>query len=85
MIRWIQGGSVRVLFEIVRSTRRVAGKCSVCGRRCVRTFSATQILNPFNTKEDGSPKTLDEIRAENEIRLETFAAQPLMHAKCKPS
>lgn len=63
---------------IVQARKRV--HCENCGRvvRRVRTFQHT--VNPFNKRDDGQPKTWDEVREDVKAEAEAWKQRP---ERCK--
>lgn len=65
----------------VQARKRV--NCENCGRvvRRARTFQHT--VNPFNKRDDGTPKTWDEVREDVKAEAEAWKQRPERCSACK--
>jgi hypothetical protein len=50
-----------VRFNEVKKSTKVSGKCCECGKRRTRTITECQTVNPWNTNENGIPKTREQV------------------------
>lgn len=58
------------------------GTCPVCGKAVRRSRKFEVTVNPFNRKEDGTPRTVAECR--EQVKEEALAWVPdFTHTKCK--
>ena len=73
----------RLTFSRIETKQTKRGKCSKCGKKCQRTFIAWQTLNPFNKAKDGSQKTPQQIRNENDAAVEKQCAAKLVCTACE--
>jgi hypothetical protein len=70
-------------FKQIKVVGLKSGTCGTCGKKCSRSISLTQTLNPFN-KKNGRLKTEPEIRAELANELGEWRKEQIYHAKCEP-
>lgn len=56
-------------FDEIKDKIKVSGVCKKCGKKRSRTVSEFQTLNPFNKNENGSIKSVSEIRRELRISI----------------
>ena len=76
--------TTRLVFNKVSLTFTKTGKCYICGMKTTRTKVFFQTLNPFNTNEDGSVKTVQQIKDELRIQgNEWKATYVVRHARCE--
>lgn len=54
-------------FEEIKHSAKKTCKCTVCGKRLVRSKTFMQTLNPFNKNPDGSLK--DEYQIKDELAV----------------
>lgn len=76
--------TVRHQFSKVSLTFTKTGICAVCGGKASRSKVFWQTLNPFNTTDYGSVKTVEQIKIE--LRNEGTKWKDeyvLVHAKCE--
>lgn len=71
------------VFEVVGLTTKAIVACDKCGKKCYRTKVFSQTLNPFNTNDDGTVKTREQIKAELEPLAVEWRSGPIYHAKCE--
>lgn len=71
------------VFEEVKLYGRKSGKCSVCGKTCVRIQKFSQTLNPFNKNKKGEVKTWQEIKTELQDQLVEWRSKPPIHSRCE--
>lgn len=69
-------------FEEVRAYRQKTGKCPSCGRRSVRKFTDYMTVNPFNTNDDGTPKTYAQVKAAIDAKADAWVPD-FEHSTCK--
>lgn len=72
-------------FQVCKAMQTYTFPCPKCGKgQRKRTFRAEFTVNPFNTKEDGTPKTVREVYqdAKEEVvrEQERFKRSPLCFA-----
>lgn len=60
---------MRINFNEVKMSSSCQGKCTVCGRKRKRSFTVAHTVNPYNKKDDGTPKTREEVTADVSFRL----------------
>lgn len=75
--------TTRMTFQEVKLSVKATAPCGKCGKVCSRTKTFSQTLNPFNTHEDGSLKTRDQILAELKPKAAKYRTQTIYHAKCE--
>jgi hypothetical protein len=66
--------------EIKLSTKRTF-KCTVCGKRGQKSYTAYRTVNPFNRNEDGTVKSPQQILAEVQAEVRGWEPEPI-HDKC---
>jgi hypothetical protein len=74
---------MKVTFAVIRERAKKAGVCRECGKRCTRSKTFEQTVNPWNKNKDGSPKTPDEIRAELRVTVKTWIGEAIICASCE--
>lgn len=74
---------MRVTFNVIKDRASKSGKCRECGKRCSRSKTFEQTLNPWNKNKDGQPKTTDEIRAELRVSVKTWLGEAIICASCE--
>ena len=72
-----------VKYEEVKYTKMKTAPCSICGKKCTRTISASQTINPFNKNPDGTIKSPKEVGQSVSEELKKKLEQPIYHDKCK--
>lgn len=76
--------TTRLVFNKVSMTFTKTGTCHVCGGKASRSRVFYQTLNPYNTNEDGSVKTVQQIKDELRIQgNEWKATYVVRHARCE--
>lgn len=73
----------RYVFQTVKRKHTTRGMCVSCGRKCQRTDTAENTINPFNRNAAGMPKTRDEVALDVAAELEQLRLRPLFCAECK--
>lgn len=56
--------------------------CPWCGRKVRRQRTFQHTVNPFNRRDDGTPKTWDEVRQDVLAEVEAWKAVPEPHTAC---
>jgi hypothetical protein len=69
-------------FDEIRDSVKVTGICKVCTKKCTRTVSDYQTLNPYNKNKNGQPKSAFEIRKEVEKSVSEKADKLRQHFIC---
>lgn len=70
-------------FEEVKLTVKATAPCGKCGSKCSRTKVFSQTLNPFNTNDDGTVKTREQIMKELQPRAAQYRTETIYHVKCE--
>lgn len=68
-------------FRKMQTYRERRFTCEVCGRRAVRKQTFWQTVSPFNRREDGTPKTPQEVL--DAVQAQADAWWPTRHEKCE--
>ena len=53
--------TTRYVFEQVKRSQTVRGKCSVCGGKTQQTVAVNNTVSPFNKNPDGSVRCYSEV------------------------
>lgn len=75
--------TTRLTFPEVKLTVKATAPCGKCGKQCTRTKVFSQTLNPFNTNEDGTVKTREQIMVELQPKAAQYRTQTIYHVKCE--
>lgn len=72
-------------FQVCKAMQTYTFACPKCGKgQRKRTFRAEYTVNPFNTREDGTPKSVREVyhdaQAEVVREIDRFKREPLCFA-----
>jgi hypothetical protein len=57
-------------------TAKRTGNCPTCGRKTTRSQTFEKTVNPFNKRDDGTPKSWDEVRADVQAEAAAWAPGP---------
>lgn len=71
------------VFEQVKIIGSKSGICAVCGKRCTRSESFSQTINPFNKNPDGSQKNREQIKEQLRKELSEWRSKPVTHSRCE--
>ena len=74
---------MKITFNVIREKAKKSGKCRECGKRCSRSETFEQTVNPWNKKKNGQPKSADEIRAELRVTVRTWLGEAIICASCE--
>jgi hypothetical protein len=72
-----------VKYQEVKYTKTKTESCSICGKKCTRTISASETINPFNKNPDGTVKSPKEVGQSVSEKLKRELEKPIFHDKCK--
>lgn len=73
-----------ITYEKVEFHAGKDGKCDVCGKHVVRRRTFWHTVNPWNTNEDGTMKTRDQILDDVIKEAVAWRKVPPVHARCEP-
>lgn len=74
---------MRINFQAVELKFSKSGICPACGKNASRTKKFFQTLNPFNKNDDGSIKTVAQIKVELVAKGADWKIHPVLHARCE--
>lgn len=74
---------MKVTFNAIREKAKKSGVCRECGKRCSRSTTFEQTVNPFNRNKAGMQKSQDEIRAELRVLVKTWLGEAIICASCE--
>ena len=66
----------------VRAQRK--GKCETCGKRWTKTKTFWHSVNPFNRRDDGTPKTRAEVLQDVRTEADSWNPEPHCPATSAP-
>lgn len=79
--------TVRYTFEEIKRRESVVLPCKKCGIKRERVVSESSTVNPFNTNEDGSVKTREEViqqvKQKLQAAVEKVKAEGIICRKCE--
>jgi hypothetical protein len=73
---------VTITYERVEHSVTKKVPCRFCGKKINRSITLGQTISPFNTNDDGTRKTRQQIRAELRVRAESWQPVNDIHGKC---
>lgn len=76
-------GMTRYVFDIVKARYFKSVPCATCGKRVKRSRVFDETLNPFNVRDDGTPKSRTDIYASLRVKAEAWMAEPDYCTNCR--
>jgi len=74
---------MRITFDVIKERATKSGKCRECGKRCSRSKTFEQTINPWNKNDDGTQKSANDIRAELRVEVKTWLGEAIICASCE--